>query len=273
MGRLDDKVALVTGGTRGLGRAISHALAGNGAKVAVTGRTEADGIKVAKSIKDAGGQAEFVRLDLSDEDSVKSAIAQTVQKFGKLNVVVNNAAPTEFITGAAAGDLAQKADDIVTEVTTENWRKITVPSIDGLMWTLKYSIPRMLEAGGGSIINISSTASIRGAGGLDAYTASKGAMNALTLSTAVNYQPHIRSNCLVAGAFRTEGLAPVLANPAIEQAFNEMVLTPTIGVPEDIAMAVVFFASDEARYITGQILPVDGGIGVAMPIPKVAAAQ
>jgi NAD(P)-dependent dehydrogenase (short-subunit alcohol dehydrogenase family) len=271
MGRLDDKVAFVTGGTRGLGEAISRALAGEGAKVAVAGRTEADGTKVAQSIKDAGGEAEFVSLDLSNEEWVEGAILQAIEMFGKLNVLVNNAAPTEFITGSAAGDLAQKADNIVTEVTTENWRKITIPSIDGLMWTLKYSIPRMLEAGGGSIINISSTASIRGASGLDAYTASKGAMNALTRSTAVNYQPHIRCNCLVAGPFRTEGLAPLLANPVFEQAFNDTVLTPSIGRPEDIAMAAVFFASDESQFITGQILPVDGGIGVPMPIPKIQA--
>jgi NAD(P)-dependent dehydrogenase (short-subunit alcohol dehydrogenase family) len=271
MARLDNKVALVTGGTRGLGRAISIALAANGAKVAVTGRTKEDGVKVAQAIKDAGGDAEFVHLDLSDEESVKGAVAETVDRFGKLNVLINNAAPTEFITGSVAGDLGQKADDTVTEITTENWRKITIPSIDGLMWTLKYSIPRMLAAGGGSIVNISSTASIQGAGGLDAYTASKGAMNALTRSTAVNYQPHIRSNCLVAGAFRTEGLAPVLANPAIEKAFNDLVLTPAIGVPEDIAMVAVFFASDESSYITGQIVPVDGGITVPMSIPKVAA--
>jgi NAD(P)-dependent dehydrogenase (short-subunit alcohol dehydrogenase family) len=147
---------------------------------------------------------------------------------------------------------------------------MTTVSIDGLMWTLKYAIPHMLEVGG-SIINISSTASIQGAGGLDAYTASKGAMNALTRSTAVNYKPTVRCNCLVAGPFRTAGLAPLLANPVFEKAFNDTVLTPTIGKPEDIAMAVVFFASDESRFITGQVLPVDGGIAVAMAIPKIEA--
>jgi NAD(P)-dependent dehydrogenase (short-subunit alcohol dehydrogenase family) len=271
MGRLDDKVAFVTGGTRGLGEAISRALAAEGAKVAVTGRTEADGQKVAQSIRDAGGVAEFISLDLSNEEWVEGAIAQTIETFGKLNVLVNNAAPTEFITGSVAGDLAQKADGTVTEITTENWRKITIPSIDGLMWTLKYAIPHMLAAGGGSIVNISSTASIQGAGGLDAYTASKGAMNALTRSTAVNYQPTVRCNCLVAGPFRTDGLAPLLANPVFEKAFNDVVLTPAIGRPQDIAMAAVFFASDESSFITGQVLPVDGGIAVPMAIPKIEA--
>lgn len=271
MGRLDNKVAFVTGGTRGLGEAISRALAANGAKVAVTGRNEGDGQKVAQSIKDAGGQAEYVSLDLSKEEWVEGAIQQTVEIFGELNVLVNNAAPTEFITGSAAGDLASKADGMVTEITTENWHKITTPSIDGLFWTLKYAIPHILAAGGGSIVNISSTASIRGASGLDAYTASKGAMNSLTLSTAVNFQPHIRSNCLVAGPFRTDGLAPLLANPTFEKAFNDTVLTSTIGIPDDIAQAAVFFASDESRFITGQILPVDGGYAVPMPIPKIEA--
>jgi NAD(P)-dependent dehydrogenase (short-subunit alcohol dehydrogenase family) len=269
MSRLKDKVAFVTGATRGIGEAIAIAMAREGAKVAVAGRTEKDGVRVAEAIKDTGGTAEFVRLDLSDEDSVKAAIKQTVKLFGKLNVIVNNAAPTEFITGSHEVDVRTKVDDIVTEVTTENWRKITLPSIDGLMWTLKYGIPPMQEAGGGSIVNISSTCSINGAGGVDAYTASKGAMNSLTLATAVNYQPFIRSNCLVAGPFRTPGLAPLLARPEFEKAFNDTVLTPKIGEPENMAMAVVFFASDESAFITGQILPVDGGFVVPVPMPTI----
>ena len=271
MDRLKDKVALVTGSTRGLGRAIATMFGEQGAKVAVTGRTAADGTKVVKAIRDAGGIAEFIRLDLADEQSVKDAMDKVVSVFGKLDVLVNNAAPTEFITGSSTGNLVDKADNVVTEISTENWRKITLPSIDGLFWCLKYSIPKMQATGAGSIINISSTASIRSTSGMDAYTASKGAMNALTASIAFNYRPTIRCNCLVAGLFATEGLAPLLADPVLNAAFKEVVLTPRIGDPRDIAYAATFLASEESAYITGQLIPVDGGIGVYMPIPKIEA--
>jgi NAD(P)-dependent dehydrogenase (short-subunit alcohol dehydrogenase family) len=240
-----------------------------GASVAVTGRTESDGERVAKTVREAGGRAEFVRLDLSSEASVQEAIGRTVAEFGKLDVIVNNAAPTEYISGAGSGDLANKIDNMVTAMTTEDWRKITTPAIDGLFWTLKYGIPCLQAAGGGSIINISSTASIMGAGGLDGYTASKGAMNALTRSTAVNYQPHIRSNALIAGPYATESLQPFLAIPEVAAVINGSVLAERVGDPDMLATVAVFFASDESKYITGQLLPVDGGYSVPMPIPKI----
>ena len=272
MGRLDGKVALVTGGTRGLGEAIARALASNGAQVVVTGRTESSGTRVADEIVASGGNASFARLELADEHSVIAAVDHTIETFGCINVLVNNAAPTDEISGVAAGELGAKVDDAVTEITTDAWRRITVPMLDGLMWSLKYAIPRMQEAGGGSIINISSTVSIRGTAGLDAYTAAKGAMNALTRSVAVTYAPSIRCNALIAGAFVTPGLAPLLAEPAFERALNETVLTSAIGRPEQLAMAAVFLASDESGYITGQLLPVDGGISVPTRVPKVEMA-
>lgn len=273
MNRLQNKVALVTGSTRGLGRAIATMFGAEGAKVAVTGRTVEDGKKVVDDIRRAGGTAEFIRLDQADEQSVKDAMEKVVSLFGQLNVLVNNAAPTEFITGSTTGNLADKVDDIVTKISTENWRKVTIPSIDGLFWCLKYSIPKMQAVGGGSIINISSTASIRSTSGMDAYTASKGAMNALTASVAFNYRPTIRCNTLVAGLFATEGLAPLLADPVLDAAFKSVVLTPRIGDPRDIAYAATFLASDESAYITGQLIPVDGGIGTYMPIPKIEASK
>jgi NAD(P)-dependent dehydrogenase (short-subunit alcohol dehydrogenase family) len=271
MARLDAKIALVTGSTRGLGEAIAVALAENGAKVAVTGRTKDDGARVVARIRAAGGTAEYFYLDLAQEETVKAAADEVAEAFGGLNVLVNNAAPTEYITGSHTGDLSTKTDTSIAEITTEGWRKITTPSIDGLMWAHKYSIPHMLTTGPSSIINISSTASVQGAGGLAAYTATKGAMNALTRSVAFDYQPTIRCNTLVAGGFKTQGLAPMLADPRFAKAFDDMVLTPEFGRPEHMAMTVVFFASDEAAYITGQLLQVDGGMTVPMPFPAVAA--
>jgi len=271
MADLTGKTALVTGSTRGLGEAIANTLARSGAATVVTGRNTEDGARVVGDIRSAGGTAEFVHLDLADESSVRGAFEEITARFGRLDVLVNNAAPTEFVTGAATGDIETKIDDDVTHISTEAWHKITRVGIDGLMWTLKYGIPVMLDSGGGSIVNISSVASIRGTRGVDGYTACKGAMNALTLSTAVNYQPTIRSNCLVAGAFLTPGIAPLMENPAFVQAFRDVLLTPSVGLPDQMAETVAFLASDAAAYITGQILPIDGGLSVAAPVPKLAA--
>jgi NAD(P)-dependent dehydrogenase (short-subunit alcohol dehydrogenase family) len=268
VGRLDDKVAIITGSTRGLGEAMARRFALEGASVLVTGRTEHDGEKVASEIRDGGGKAAYTYLDQGDEDSVRLAMDKAVEIFGKLNVLVNNAAPTDLLTGAGT-ELKNKIDNTVTEMSTEDWHKITRPSIDGLFWCLKYGIPKLQAAGKGSIINISSTASIMGTGALDGYTASKGALNALTRSTAVNYAPHIRSNCLIAGPFATDGLKPVLSIPRFAKVINAAVLTETVGDPDDMAQAAVFMASDESRFITGQLLSVDGGYSVIMPMPKV----
>jgi NAD(P)-dependent dehydrogenase (short-subunit alcohol dehydrogenase family) len=271
MGRLNGKRALVTGGTRGLGEAISKKFAAEGAAVAVTGRTADSGARVVSEIEAAGGTAVYVRLDLADEASVKAAMAEAVEKLGGLDIVVNNAAPTEFITGSADGDLSMKTDGDVVDMTTEDWHKITIPSIDGLFWSLKYSLPHL--KGHGSIINISSTAGIMGAGGLDAYATSKGALQSLTRSVAVNHRGSVRCNCLVAGPFETPGLAPVLAIPAIKQAFDETVLTGSVGKPEDMAAVAAFIASDEACYVNGQLIPVDGGFSMIMPTPRIEAAM
>jgi NAD(P)-dependent dehydrogenase (short-subunit alcohol dehydrogenase family) len=275
-GRLQNKVALVTGSTRGLGRAIALEFAKQGAKVAVTGRNEQGGRGVVDEIRSAGGTAEFVRLDLSDESAVKRCVEETVAKFGGLDILVNNAAPTDHITGATddkGGTLTQKSDNTLEALTTEGWRNVMTPGLDGLFWMKHYAIPELRKRKGASIVNISTTGSLQAVIGLDAYTASKGAMNSLTRSTAVACAPDIRVNCVVAGLFATEGLAPLLNEPKIAAAFSDVVLTEQIGQPEDVAGAVVFLASDEAKFITGQLLQVDGGQTIRMNIPAVEAVM
>jgi NAD(P)-dependent dehydrogenase (short-subunit alcohol dehydrogenase family) len=280
-GRLDGKIALVTGSTRGLGEATAKGLARHGAKVAVSGRSADAGKAVAEQIRAAGGTAEFVFLDLNDEASIRSAIRQTVDLFGGLSILVNNAAPTEHITGASAdgGKTAgTKLDGSLETITDEGWNSIINPGLTGLMWTLRHAMPELRKAGRASIINISSIASIQGVSDLDAYTATKGAINALTRSVSLNGAPEIRCNTIIAGTFATDGLAPVLSVPAIKAAMLETVLTDDLGDPNDIAETVTFFGSDEALYLTGQCLAVDGGLSIKMAIPKIdmaalAAAQ
>lgn len=261
---LQAKIALVTGSTRGIGEEIAHGLAREGANVVVTGRNVEDGARVVAAIRSEGGRAEFVAVDLASEDSIAACVTKTVALFGGLDVLVNNAAPTEFIAGQEGGDAS------VTELTTEGWRKVMTVGMDGLFWMLRAAIPEMKKSGGGSIVNISSVASIQGRGGYDGYTAIKGAMNSLTRSIAVNYGPdNIRCNCLVVGPVLTPGAAASLDQaPTLRQAIADTLLTSDIATPDAISGPVVFFASDASYYITGQQLTVDGGMSIKMPIPK-----
>jgi len=270
-GRLQGRTALVTGSTRGLGEHIAKGLAREGVRVAVTGRTAHDGERVVSEIRQMGGVAEFVRLDIANEQSVADAVAATARNLGGLDILVNNAAASEFITGASTdgGQTAGvKQDGRIEYLSTEAINSILVPGILGLMWIIREAMPELRKSGRGAIVNISSIASVLGAPDLDAYTATKGAMNALTRSTAVNGAPEVRCNTVIAGPFATDGLAPFLAVPALRDALLETVLTNEIGDPTNIADPVIFLASDEARYITGECLRVDGGLSIKMAVPK-----
>jgi 3-oxoacyl-[acyl-carrier protein] reductase len=263
---MQGKVALVTGSTRGIGRATAQRLAAEGAKVIVTGRTESDGTAVERAIVEAGGEAVYLRVDLSREDDVIRAVEISLERFGPLTTLVNNAAPTELVGPG-------RRDRPVTELTNEAWDSIMLAGLKSVVWACKYAIPKMRVAGGGAIVNISSAASILGTPGIDTYTAVKGALNALSRSMAVEYAPdNIRSNCIVAGMVLSSwGAEHMMQDPAIGGATRAMHLT-RLGKPEDIANAVLFLASDEAAFITGALVPVDGGVTCRMPVPDISAA-
>jgi NAD(P)-dependent dehydrogenase (short-subunit alcohol dehydrogenase family) len=254
-GRLAGKVALVTGATRGIGRGIARVFANEGASVVIAGRSVEAGKQVESEIQAGGGAAVFVPTDIGVEEDVVRAVDTAVERFGKLTTLVNNAAATHIVGVPGEGDtlLGDLGNDIMAEtIQTNLW---------GLFWCCKHSISRMLEAGGGSIINISSGVATKGAAAMAAYTATKGSMNALTRSMAVEYAPQkIRVNAIATGFIQSGEQADRTLRQPEERAWLEQAIPlPYFGVPDDIAWGAVYLAADEARYVTGSVLPIDGG--------------
>jgi NAD(P)-dependent dehydrogenase (short-subunit alcohol dehydrogenase family) len=243
---LDGKVALVSGSTRGIGRSIAQMFAREGAKVAITGRTQARGEKVVSVIEEAGGESAFFPLDVTSEDSVRETMDSVAERFGSLDVLVNNAAPTIEV-----GTNIKR----LVENTTEEWNLILLSALTGnVFWSCRYGIPHMIEAGGGSIINISSGQSILGISGFAAYAAAKGGMNSLTRCIAVEEAPHnIRCNTIVVGRVLSPGDAGSGITPGT--------LT-RLGTADDIAYAATYLASDESAFLTGSMLTADGGFTI-----------
>jgi NAD(P)-dependent dehydrogenase (short-subunit alcohol dehydrogenase family) len=269
--RLDGKVAIVTGSTRGIGRATALRFAREGARVVVTGRTEDAGRAVEDEIRAAGGEGVFVPTDLAREEDVVQMVSTAMERYGALTTLVNNAAPTELMGPG-------RLDRRVTELENDAWDSIMLVALKAVIWSCKHAIPAMTASatpdGGAAIVNISSAASILGTPGLDTYTAAKGALNALTRSLAVEYAPdNSRVNCIVSGMVLTsEGAWKMMEDPVIGGATKAMHLT-RLGMPDDIANAALFLASDESAFVTGAVIPVDGGVTARMPVPDISAAD
>jgi NAD(P)-dependent dehydrogenase (short-subunit alcohol dehydrogenase family) len=244
--RLEGKVALVSGSTRGIGRSIAQMFAAEGAKVAVTGRTKERGQKVVDLITGEGGEAQFFELDVSSEDSVRSVTEAVAERFGSITTLVNNAAPTVEVGNTVKN---------LTDVTTEEWDYIIKAALTGpVFWACKYGLPHLRSAGGGTVINITSGQSALGIPGFSAYAAAKGAMNSLTRSIAAEEAEHnIRCNGILVGRVVAKGDAGVGITPGH--------LT-RLGNPNDIAYAAVYLASDESAFVTGSILSADGGFTI-----------
>ncbi|MSO79122.1 MAG: SDR family oxidoreductase [Acidimicrobiia bacterium] len=265
--RLADKVAIITGSTRGIGRGCALRFAEQGASVIITGRTEDEGEALEKEIRDAGGEATFVRTDLAKESDVIAMVQAAVDRYGKLTTLINNAAPTELMGPG-------KLDRRVTELENDAYDSIMLVALKAVVWACKYSIPEMVKAGGGAIVNISSAASMLGTPGLDTYTMAKGALNTLTRSMAVEYAPdNIRSNCIVSGMVLSSwGAHKMMEDADIGGATKAMHLT-RLGIPDDIAYAAIYLSSDESAFVTGALIPVDGGVTCRMPVPDISAAN
>jgi NAD(P)-dependent dehydrogenase (short-subunit alcohol dehydrogenase family) len=245
--RLQGKVAFISGATSGIGKVTAEVFAREGAKVALTGRRVAQGEAAAEAIRRAGGEAIFIRMDVSDEAAVREAIATTVKAFGALHVLFNNAGGSS------------NADGKVTEAAIEEFWRVLRNDLFGTFLCCRFAIPEMIKMGGGSVINNASMVALKGELNRDAYTAAKGGVVAMTRSMAANYvRQNIRVNAIAPGAVKTERiLAMIEANPAARKAVE---IQP-LGLidPTEIAALAVFLASEESRSITGETFPISGG--------------
>jgi NAD(P)-dependent dehydrogenase (short-subunit alcohol dehydrogenase family) len=252
MSRLTGKAAIVTGGGGGIGGATARALAREGAAVLVVDIEETAAEGVAAGIREAGGRAASFQADLSVEDQVVAAVDAATSQFGRLDVLHNNAALTD-------SDFL-KADTAVTDLSLEVWDRTLAVNLRSQMLACKHAVPEMVRGGGGSIINMSSGASLKGDRTRTAYGVSKAGVNALTLYVATSHgKQGIRVNTILPGLVLTDAVRAHLDEATLGR-LGGATLTPYVGQPEDIAEVVVFLASDDARYITGQSIAVDGGM-------------
>jgi NAD(P)-dependent dehydrogenase (short-subunit alcohol dehydrogenase family) len=265
MGSLDGKVALVTGGSSGIGRAASLAFAREGAKIVVASRGNEASEKTVRAIKQAGGEAVFVKTDVSVPAQVEAMVAEAVRFYGRLDCAFNNAATLEFFFGSGPRDLADLEEGDFDRVVDTN--------LKGVWACMKHEIRQMLrqDPPGGAIVN---TSSINGLGGTPQgafYSATKAGVLALTKSAAQEYaQRGIRINALVAGAFRTPMLESIWQKVAdatpgstssdVEQSYVAEIPAGKIGRPEEAAEVVVWLCSEAASYVTGNSMIVDGGM-------------
>jgi NAD(P)-dependent dehydrogenase (short-subunit alcohol dehydrogenase family) len=257
-GRVNGKVALVTGGASGIGRGAAERLAAEGATVVITDIQDHLGGEVVAGVQKAGGKAEYIRHDVTSEDAWIDVVGQVKSRHGRLDILVNNA-------GIGIGGS-------VLDMSLADWRRQTAVNLDGVFLGVKHGIPLMRQGGGGSIINISSVAGLKGAPTLAGYCATKGGVRLFTKAVAMECagaKDGIRVNSVHPGIIETpiwvtvSGGQPGVNAPPDLDAMSEMAVPLGVkGVPEDIANGILWLASDESRYVTGAELVIDGGLSV-----------
>ena len=245
--RLENKVALISGGARGMGAVEAKMFVQEGAKVVIGDVLDEDGKQTEAEINEAGGECVFVHLDVTDETAWQDAVAAAVDRFGKLDILVNNAGIARI--------------NNVEDTTSEEWDLVMDINAKGVFLGTKAAIPEIRKAGGGSIVNISSIAGLTG-GRTSSYAASKGAVRLLTKSTAIQYAGEsIRCNSVHPGVIETPMTTPMMLNTQEGRDLNaSRHPLGRVGQPEDIAYGVLFLASDESSFMTGSELVIDGGL-------------
>lgn len=248
--RLDKKVAIVTGGGSGIGEAIARLFAKEGARVVITGRRKEVLEKVVEGISKAGGDAIAIPGSVTAEADVQKAVQSSLKTFGQIDILVNN-----------AGNLFHAAP--LHETTDEVWDETIDIFLKGVFRFTRAVIPTMIQQGGGSIVNISTIAALKAIPGYPAhaYSAAKAGVNMLTKTIAIEYaKAKIRCNAVCPAGVDTPGVASMVSDPKNRAGFDAMHPLGRMGLPEEIAEAVLYFASDESRWTTGSILTVDGGV-------------
>ncbi len=251
--RLDGKVTIITGGGSGMGRTAAELFAKEGAQVVVADFSEASGEAAAAAVRAAGGQATFVRADVSNEDDARGMVQHAIATYGRVDALYNNAG------------VMPEADHSVIDTDVDTWDKVMAVNVRGVFLGCKYAIPQMLEQGSGSIINIASFVAILGCSvPQDAYTASKGAVLALTRSLAVQFAGRgVRSNSISPGPIETPLLMDwLLKDEAAKQLRLNRNPSGRFGKPEEIVNVGVYLASDESKWTNGANFVVDGGISI-----------
>ena len=250
MDRVKEKVAIITGAAGGLGKAQAVLLAREGAKVVVTDLDEAQGKSVAEEITGHGGEAMFIKHDVSSKAQWKSVINETLEKFGKLDILVNNAGVIIFKN--------------IHDTSLDEWRWLMSINLDGVFLGTKYAMEAMKKSGGGSIINISSAAGIIGTLDTSAYHASKGGVRIFTKAAALEcskagYDYNIRVNSVHPGVMKTSMVEGLMEDEDKKKAALSWHPIGRFGEPEDVAYGVLYLASDESSFVTGTELVIDGG--------------
>jgi NAD(P)-dependent dehydrogenase (short-subunit alcohol dehydrogenase family) len=245
----DQKVAIITGGSSGIGRATAVALAKEGVKIAIAARRTKEGEETVRLVNETGSEGTFVKTDVANEEDVRSLVEKTIKTYGRLDYAFNNAGIEETMT-----PLVDQTSDIFYQIMNVN--------VKGVWLCMKYEIPEMIRNGGGAIVNMSSGAGLVGFPQMPVYIASKHAVLGLTKSAALEYaKSGIRINAIAPGGVETEMLMQTIGDDhQFLETFKSMHPIGRIGTPEEIANAVVWLLSDKASFVLGHTLLVDGGI-------------
>lgn len=251
MNRLRGKVAIVTGGNAGIGEAIAKAFAREGASIVITGRRQGELDRVVNAIVKEPGKAFAVAGSVTDESHVQETVRRTVQQFGRLDILINN---------AGVGDFGKR----LHEIDDATWAQVLEVNLTGVFRMTRAVLPQMLTQGKGAIVNISSVASLLGLPTLPAYAASKGAIDAMTRALAVDYAKEGIRCCVVnPGLIDTPMAAPLMSNPERLNPILSHYPICRAGKPEEVANMVLYLASDEAAWVTGGTFPIDGGMTIS----------